>query len=279
MKKIIVRTGLFIAIPLLFSTCHKVDWYDVFGSQGKKDCQLQSYILDWDYDFGFPLLFEKKFNPAGDRVTEIHCSFHNVFSGIGPVPFDLRVVYKGSEVYLINKKAPFDTTLKVFLNAQGRVRECLGTGYIFRNKFFYQGNRLRALEYEGLGFHRDTCEYDSRGNILSIAPPGPPGTRWGYFYKYDYTKKAKQQFYMEETRDLNNDFTLLQYLGAFPELNPVNVRIYTRSGPEVGPGGWRHPLLNHRFDSQGRLLGYDLGFEDGDSVIASSGASLEWKCK
>lgn len=270
--------GLFIAIPLLFSTCNKVDWHDVFGSHGKKDCQLQSYNLNWDYDFGFPFLFEKKFNRAGDRVTEINCSFHNIFPFGGPIHFDLRVVYNGSEVYLINKLAPFDTTLKVFLNAQGRVRECLGTGYIPRNKYFYQGNRLRAIEVDG--FYHDTCIYDNRGNILSIAVPAAPGEpSYGFFYEYDYSRKAKQQFYLDETRDLNVNFALLQYLGAFPELDPVNVRTRSRTGFSDGSTLWDATLVNHRFDSQGRLLGYDIGFEDGDSVVATKGPSLTWKCK
>lgn len=281
MKCVIVRMGLLLSIPLLFSTCHKLDW-DFFGSHGKKDCLLESYTLPFYGDLGYPFLFKKKFNRAGDRVTEINCSFNNILPIEELIHYDLRVVYNDDEVYLINKADATDTTLKVYLNAHGRPRECIGkSDFIFRNRFFYHGNRLRAIEFDTPEFsQRDTCEYDSRGNILSISyRDNFSNMRIGYFYQYDYSKKAKQQFYFDEIRDLNNDFALLQYLGAFPELEPVNIRTHSRLGLEVGSAAWDKYLVNHRIDAKGKLLDYDVAFWNGSMPVPEFKASLGWKCK
>ena len=281
MSTFIVRMGLLFAIPLLFSTCYKIDW-DFNGSHGKKDCQVQSYYLT-PYGDGLPIpfLFEKKFNHAG-RVTEINCSFNNILPFENLIHFNLRVAYHGQEVYLINKESPYDTTLKVYLNAQGRVRECFGTSdFIAHNRFYYNGNRLRAIEFFTPYFDgRDTCEYDAYGNILSITSEDLfMGVRDGYFYQYDYSKKVKEQFYFDEIRDLNNDFALLQYLGCFPELTPVNLRTHTRLGLEIGSATYNKDLINHTYDAKGRLTGYDVvSFFEGTPSLFYK-AKLNWMCK
>src|SRR5688500_12447336 len=196
MSQTIIRLELLLTIPHLFYTCYKFNW-DFNGSHGKKDCQVESYYLSIGDEFPFPFLFEKKFNHAG-QVTEINCSFNNILPLEDKIHFNLRIAYHGQEVYLINKVSPFDTTLKVFLNAQGRVRESIGTSdFIFHNKFYYSGNRLRAVEaFTSFFSRRDTCEYDAHGNILNIATEDAfMGERNGYFFQYDYSKKVKQQFY------------------------------------------------------------------------------------
>jgi hypothetical protein len=281
MLRVIVRMGLLLTIPLIFSTCYKFDW-DFDGSHGKKDCQVQSYYLTpWGDELPFPFLFEKKFNHAG-QVTEINCSFNNILPAEELIHFNLRVAYHGSQVYLINKESPYDTTLKVFLNAQGRVRESIGTSdFIFRNKYYYNGNRLRAVEaFTSFFTRRDTCEYDAHGNILSITDQDIfMGERDGYFFQYDYSKKVKNQFYFDEIRDLNNDFALLQYLGCFPELEPVHLRTHTRLGLETTAATYDKDLINHTFDAKGKLTGYDVVSFFGGSPSLFYKAKLSWKCK
>lgn len=279
MSRAIVRLGLLLAIPLLFSTCYKFDW-DFNGSHGKKDCQVASYYLSIGDDYPFPFLFEKKFNHAG-QVTGVNCSFNNVLPFEELIHFNLRVAYHGPEVYLISKVSPYDTTLKVFLNAQGRVRECIGTSdFIFHNKFYYAGNRLRAIEFFSPFFSsRDTCVYDAHGNILSITDVELSlGERNGYFFQYDYSRKVKQQFYFDEIRDRNNDFALLQYLGCFPELEPGHLRTHVRHGLENTAAVYDKDLINHTFDAKGRLTGYDVISPGGIPSLYYK-ARLNWKCK
>jgi hypothetical protein len=282
MKKIFIRTGLLLAIPLLFATCSKFDW-DLFDKHhGKGDCQVASFSLSNPPRSDIPWLFKKKFNAAG-RVSEIECSFNNIANSADLIHYKLRIAYHGDRVYLINKEIPYDTVTKLFLNSEGRVTKATGNiPYINNNRYYYSGNKLHVVEGDiavGSTLRRN-CEYDNRGNILSISSLDPySNERVGYFYEYDYSKEAKQQFYMDEVRNIDNTFTLLHYLGFFPELNPVNVRTHVRNGRENHYFVYDEYLLNHQFDANGRLMQYDIVNYDGGQLRLKETASLSWKCK
>lgn len=275
MKKVIVRLGLLCAITLLFVTCSKIDW-DFFRHQSKKDCDLQSYNLSF-YKEPAPFLFKKKYNGSGDRITEIE---FNIFSIVpNASPYKLRLAYHGLAIYLINLNNEQDTTMKIYLNAKGRVKECFGKFRIDYTKFSYDAkNRLSNLEYAwgGPPVFNDTCEYDQYGNILRIYRPFQ-GERQGSFYKYDYSKKGKRQVYLDQLSH-SDDFTLLQYLGFFPELEPVHVRTRVWMGYETYPYWWDRHLANHQFDAKGRLIQYDV-FNSITDPQPHFQAFLNWNCK
>jgi hypothetical protein len=281
MKKIFTRTGLLLAIPLLFATCSKFDW-DLFDKHhGKGDCQVASYSLFGAPHPDIPWLFKKKFNSAG-RVTEIECAFNTLVQGTDPGDLYLRLAYHGNRVYFINKKNPYDTVVKVFLNTQGRVTHTIGDGERMKNNwYYYRGNKLHIIEFNvaDQSVHRSTCEYDNRGNILSISSINTySNKRDGIFYEYDYSRNAKRQFYMDETRNMNFTFTLLHYLGFFPELNPVNVRTHVRVGLETeGYILTNQTLVNHQFDAKGNLTQYDV-ITDSEQYFAGT-PKLSWYCK
>jgi hypothetical protein len=276
MKRVFIRTGLLCTIVLLFATCNKIDW-DFFRHQAKKNCDVQSYYLTLDHGPA-PFLFEKKYNAAGNRITEIVCTFFNVIP-LGSA-LKLRVAYHGLTIYLVNMDNPLDTTMKIYLNSKGRVKECVGTLGIHYTRFYYDANdRLRNVERSfGDGFIlNDSCEYDSYGNILSITHSQGSAGRAGNFYQYDYSKKGKRQFYFDEP-STNNDFALAQYLGLFPELEPVHVRTHVRVGLEVGSALWDKYLAHHQFDAKGRLKQYDI-VNNSSGTDLSFQAFVNWKCK
>jgi hypothetical protein len=275
MNSMLVRTGLLCTITLLFTTCNKIDW-DFLRHHPKNDCDVQSYYLTLDHG-PVPLLFEKKYNTAGNRITEIVCTFFNVISPDSALK--LRVAYHGLVIYLVNAYNPLDTTMKIYLNPKGRVRECIGKLGMDYTRFYYDGNdRLKNIEADfGDFIVKDTCEYDSYGNILSITHKDRSNVRVGNFYQYDYSKKGKRQFYHDEP-GFSDDFSLAQYLGLFPELEPVHIRTHVRVGLEVGIFLWDKYLVNHQFDAKGRLKQYDIANDSGGTDLSFQ-AFVNWRCK
>jgi hypothetical protein len=277
MKKTILRTALLCIISMLLVTCGKIDW-DFFRHQNKKDCDLQSYYLTLKDHAPHPFLFEKKYNATGDRITEIKFTLFNLHPV--EVPYKLRLTYHGWAIYLVNVDNALDTTMKIYLNPKGRVKKCLGKLGIDYTQFDYDArNRLSNMTY-GFGDEivlSDTCEYDTYGNILSMTRFDYRDGRLGNFYKYDYSKKAKRQFYSDEV-SANDDLTLLRYLGFFPELDPVHIRTHVRVGLETGSFLWEKYLVNHQLDAKGRLIRYDIA-NDINGADISFQAILNWICK
>ena len=73
---------------------------------------------------------------------------------------------------------------------------------------------------------------------------------------------------------IDNGFTLLCYLGFFPELNPVHIRTHVDLGPQNGFKYWNKNIFNHQFDSEGKLTKYDVGFTTG---IIEYTMTIRWR--
>lgn len=276
MKKTFVHAGLLCTMILLFATCSKVDWH-FLKQQGKKDCDVQSYTLSFPWQPSATTLFKKKYNASGDRISEIGFTFVSV--GLPFTPYKARLAYHGLAIYLINVDNAQDTTMKIYLNAKGRVKECFGKFRVNYTKFYYDANnRLSSFDFDWGIAIRNVCEYDQFGNILRIVRDGPGSDRFGSYYVYDYSRKAKRQFYRDAPSE-NDDFTLLHYLGFFPELEPVHVRTYTWMGTETEAYWYKQHITNHKFDSKGRLFQYDLVYYTEDSTYLNFQAFATWNCK
>jgi hypothetical protein len=280
MKKTISCTGLLIVISLLFTTCRKIDWTNIVHGPGKRDCNLVAYTLHVGADVPQPFLFSKQYNSAGD-LTAIDARFNNLLAVEDLFHYRLRIVHDNKKVYLVNQDSPYDTKMTLFFNSHGRVEKAIGDDVLYSYEFNYKQNRLFSIKWyyhSGLVFI-DTCRYDAKGNILSITHPEPSlNDRIGYFYEYDYSKKAKYQFYMEETRNLHNGFTLLQYLDLFPELAPVNLRTRARNGTENSYYIWQQWMINHQVDAKGRLTGYDVVDIYNGQTYPNFPVTLNWDC-
>lgn len=273
---------LLLAISVIAGSCSKLDWNDVWGdhpSANKGDVAAFRLTYYDDYNLPYPFLFAKTYDASGNYVKEINAAFNNVALPNAIRHYRLRLEYRPRVIYFIRMEAPFDTVVTALFNHQGRVIQTNSKNEVVENKFEYRNNRLFSIFWRSTApfAKTDTCVYDKFGNILSIAEGNAYG-RTGYFYEYDYSRKARQQYYMEELRNINNDFTLMVYMGFFPELNPVHLRTAARMGEE-SVYTFNYFAFNHVFDSKGRLIKYTVyGNPDGlDTPVGE--AFITWNNK
>jgi len=264
-----------IVLLLLLNSCHKdiYSWDHFPDPLAGKNQVAEYHLTQFDQYFTQPLhyLFGKKFDHSG-KVEEIICSFTADLlpSMVLPFQLDLHIIDKGRKVYLltldtIGHGAP-DTSAIIYLNAEGRPDSCVGNYRLLpsiapvktaweKEFYYYKDHRVFAVRTDNFFANNfflssiDTIRYDRFGNPLSFA---------GNSYEYDYSRKAKLQFYADDYMQNLDEFYLLQYLGYFPEItSPPNVR--TRFSTVVGS----LTITNHQFDAEGRLIYYD-------------GASITW---
>lgn len=141
MKKHHALATLTVVIFFGFASCRKWDW-DWFD-KSKTDCDVQSYYLtEINHGGPDPFLFEKKYNAARDRVTEITFTFLNLHPV--EVPYQARLVYETDRFFAINKLNKKDTLMKVLLNSQGRVKKVYGK--IHRDSIIFEYDHKQRLK-------------------------------------------------------------------------------------------------------------------------------------
>jgi hypothetical protein len=272
------------AIVMLFNSCIK----DIpFGNSINPlvgGCQVAEYhVAQFDALFPTPppYLFRKTYDPSGRIVQEIDCNFTNDIlpTDLLSTTLYLKIAQKDRVVFLIKKDtlkaALSDTLVRIYLNENGRPDSCIGgpgsepqapPGSFEKEYYTYKDNRVTVVKMNitfvigGSAFSEDgadTVKYDKYGN---------PSSFGGMSYTYDYTRKARPQFYCDDYMGNESNFYLLQYLGYFPEVtSPVNVRTGVNTGGDTGG-----PLYDQRFDAEGRLIGYTL-----DALPVS----ITWNCR
>ena len=286
MKKGIVTLPVIATVFMLFLSCQKSsDRFDNFRNPLQGDCQVAEYHIGYpDYPAGIPFLFKKTFDPSGKTLKEIDCVF---WPEIGPPEISepeyhhiFKIEQHGRMIFVINKvtnkgNIP-DTVARITINNDGRVKSCIANSELFpfglplinsldslvTEEYIYRENRVLAVKSNYIGpdpeTRIDSLKYDKYGNVLAF------GTNT---YQYDYTRKAKQQFYCQDYMGSDWPFYLLQYLGFFPEVNsPVNIRTYI-----IGSGDYYGDLTNHKFDAEGKLISYDF--------LGSIPITIVWNCK
>ena len=250
-----LRFGAFaIALLFAFSSCRKeIVYLNQFPDPLKANAtgQVAEYHNDRYDAFLGPqdhFLFTKLFDHSGN-VSEIICGFDNgqLVYFVQANMLDLHIYDKGRHVYLVTQGASTsDTTAHIYLNAFGRPDSAIGNYRLFyhnpddetprdstaieKTYFSYQDHRLvgvKTVNYSGGTAEtlQDVVQYDSVGNPVSFGP---------FTYAYDYTRKPKQQFYIDYINHSRNEYYLLQYLGYFPEVtSPINLRINQNGLPTI----------------------------------------------
>jgi hypothetical protein len=286
MKKGKVTLPAIATVFMLFLSCQKSsDRFDNFRNPLQGDCQVAEYhygLYDQYFPAGIPFLFKKTFDASGKTLKEIECffwpevppsqillpEFHHIF----------KVEQRGRMIFLINKvtnkgNIP-DTVARITLNNEGRAKSCTANSELFpggwpsyldssvTEEYIYSNNRILAIKSNYIGpvpvTFFDSLHYDKYGNVLSFRDNS---------YQYDYSRKAKQQFYCQDYMD-DWPFYLLQYLGFFPEVtSPINIRTYM-----VADASLNGALTNHKFDAEGKLISYV--FDYGSVPI-----TIVWNCK
>jgi len=272
--------GFAVALLLLLNSCRKdIYSYNHFPDPLTGGDQVAEYHSA-QFDSLYPplqqhplhYLFGKKFDHSG-KLTEIICSFNDYQYQFEIIPFqlDLHVFDKGRIIYLLTLDTTghgaTDTSARIYLGWDGRPDSCVGNYRLVANRtaesqgiektfFTYRDHRLFSvrtdINYGGFfpSSETDTVHYDPYGNPLSFA---------GNSYEYDYTRKAKQQFYCDDYMGNLHEFYLLQYLGYFPEItSPENIRTAYNQSPEPSPVFTPVPITNHQFDGEGRLTAYHI---------------------
>ena len=272
-----------LVIFALFLSCNKsID--PIYGDHnplqgGNQVAEYHIPLYDPYYPPHFPFLFKKIYDHTGENLQEIQCSFWNDQAPASPecncrggvflseLYHDFLVRHDGRKIFLLNKFPYFgiftpnpiplpDTVAVITLDDKGRAGSCranfelnllnINTEVGETQYYIYKNDRLFAIKTieDNRGTLIDTINYDKYGNILSFN---------GNTYQYDYSRKARLQFYCDDLMGNDDTFYLLEYLGFFPEItSPVNIRTHVEAITFHGD------LSNHQFDAEGRLTGYDF---------------------
>ena len=286
MKKSLSYSSLLAGTAIILFSCQKVDTLgnpdltNKSSKQKKNDC----FIASLDYSNGNvpgKLIF-KNYYDASDRIIKVDAG---VFSG-GSVLSTLAVDLKWSAAGIAFMKAGSirDTVLYAFVGKKGRVDRIVPGNQpdmqFLPTSFEYAGDQLAALHITIAGKEETSYfNYDQKGNPSSItdAPAADVAVPGKIEYQYSANEKAKQQFYLDEPRKFSwNSFSLLQYIGLFPELQPVNLRTATKVIWGNNYQAYNMKIGNQQLDQQGKLIGYDIIYPQTGNII--SHYNVNWKC-
>jgi hypothetical protein len=205
-----------------------------------------------------------------------------VYSGGGIVGSSTyEVNWKKNRVALIHAGTA-DTLLVADLNKSGRVittRDGNRPDFQYLpTSFNYTNDRVNVMKIHFSGTDLLANFHYNNGNITRIDDIGDGSTTPGKIeYQYATGNKIKQQQYFDEPRKFSwNTFTLLQFLGLFPELDGENLR--TRTTVDWGNNyiAYDKVLVNHQVDQNGRLMQYAV--TDPANGEISSRYFLNWNC-
>lgn len=267
-----------IAILLFILTaCKKQD----YCPPPKKDstCDLiQSTLFNDSLSGDAPGLFpqyRKEYDNAG--------KVHKVVAGVYTLRLDdsvaLLLTYNGSTVYFLDEKKPTDTFSTATFDSQNRLEKMAAGNapepYFETVSFSYQSGKLSGYLISDLFQYH--VVYDEKGNVIHIYNNYDTESE-GLFFTYDYTVKAKRQWYTDHFPEngVSNSVYLAQFLGWLPDLEPVNKRISWKNifnddeDESTSPVITEHRLTDHVYDSNGNLVSYKAG----DATYTST-----WSCE
>lgn len=226
-------------------------------------------------------IFTNHYDMSG-RSMEVEAGLFSGGSVFSNITLSLKWVNGG--LAFVNANAPQDTVLLASFNKKGRVDKIIlgnkPNPNFLPTTFDYDGNGLHAM-YITLGSNTLTSyfNYDNNGNLISIAdaPSASVSIPGKVEYGYDPTKKASNQFYFDEPRGFSwNTFSLLQYIGLFPELQPTNLRTSTKVTWGNNYQAYHMNIINQQVDGNGRLVSYDVASPGSSTTV--SHYNINWSC-
>jgi len=275
--------GLLIGTAVILFSCKKVDVrQDGYPSEkqvGKKSsCFVTS--LESSNAFTSQTVFKTTFNANGNAFR-IEAGTYS--GGVINSTVVLNVVYSDNSISFVNAAASSDTLLVATLNSRGKVQYIKQGNKPDANfvpiNFDYVNDRVSALHVSFAGnVETSNFAYDNRDNVVSISDEATPSVPVPGKIVYEYSnKRAGQQFYMDEPRKFTwNSFTLLQYAGLFPELNPSNVRTSTKVWWGNNYKAYDMRIDNQKVDGNNNRTSYDVLEPNSGKVINTF--NLGWSC-
>ena len=285
MKKSLCHTLLFTGTAVALFSCQKVNSVNDDEIVGKRKLKNDLCLIS---SFGYSnnsipqqSIFTNHYDLSG-RSMEVEAGLFSggsVFSNI-----TLSVKWINGAIAFVDANATQDTVLIASFNKNGRIDKLVAgnkpNANFLATSFDYDQSKLRAM-YITLGTNTMTSyfDYDQRGNLISIsdAPTSSVTIPGKVEYGYAANEKANGQFYFDEPRGFSwNSFSLLQYIGFFPELQPVNLRTSTKVMWGNNYQAYHMDIINQKLDQQGKLISYDIASPG--STTSISHYNINWSC-
>jgi len=283
MKRSLCYTTL-IAGTVFAMSCQKMN--SVIGDEisDKKKSKDLCLINSFSYSNSYvptTTIFTNNYDLTG-RALQVDAG---LFSG-GSVlsSAKLNVTWTTNGIAFIDANAAQDTVLVATFDKKGRVDKITPgnkpNAQFLPTTFTYSKNRLQSMNITVAGnTETSNFDYDNKGNLISITDlattsvPIPGKVEYGY----GTNEKAGDQFYFDEPRKFSwNSFSLLQYIGLFPELQPTNLRTSTKVTWGNNYLVYQMNIGNHQMDNQGKLVSYDV-ISPGNGQTVSH-YNINWSC-
>ncbi|HEY0677047.1 MAG TPA: hypothetical protein VGD17_02130 [Chitinophagaceae bacterium] len=275
--------GLLLVSSAIFTSCQKDELLvlenegDVENASARSaNCIATGFNVS--YSDGNKMVFKTQFAGSVDRPKRISAG---VFQG-GTITQNIELDIKraGKTITIYKSGSATDAVLIVTLNNNNRpVSAVAGNSpddNFLPTNFTYSGDKLSSMNILLAGNYTTSNFVYSNGNISSIEDVSSAGLVAGKIqYEYNLNARAVKQLYLEETRGFSwNTFTLLQYLGYFPELDPIHLRTRTKVMWGNNYVALDANLVNHQVEN-GKLVRYDVTYQGSEVNIPHY---IEWDC-
>lgn len=271
-KSSVYVPGLMLISSTILFSCTKTDisgeTVPEVNSKKKIDCQVTAFR--YTNAEGNKYVFKKQIDPSTGNLKQITAALYQ--GGAITSTINLDVHWNTNSVAFIKSGSATDTVLVASLNADGKpVNVVAGNTPDFNylpTSFEYQNNRLSAMNVSLAGnINVSRFSYDNKNNCTLIQDDSRSGEVPGRVeYTYE-NRRADQQMYLDEPRPYSwNTFSLMQFAGLLPELQPTNVRSSVKVWWANNYKVYDVQLTNHNVNA-GTLVKYDVTFTGGSTSI------------
>jgi len=277
MKKSTYLPTLLIAGTTVLFSCSKTDLTPENPSVEPKktdNCQLTSFRFGTT---GSQYVLQRQYDAAGN-LKQITAGVYQ--GGAISKTITLDAHWASGSLALITAGTTTDTVLFVALNAQGKpVSATPGNAPIhdfLPTTFEYSNNRLSAIKFELAGTVRTSrFQYDNKDNLVSMIDD-PLSNEIPAHVEFTYNNtKADNQVYFDEPRIFStNTFSLMEFAGLLPELEPTRLRTGVKVFWQNNYKVYDVQLTNHQLNN-GKLVSYDVVHNGSSTGIPYY---TEWSC-
>ena len=284
MKRSLCYVTLLAGTVFAFS-CQKVNSVNndevADKKKSKKDlCLINSFTYS-NANVPIQTLFTNHYDLDG-RTLQVDAG---LFSGGSPLSnISLKVSWTTNGIAFTDANAAQDTILIATFSKKGRIEKIVtgnkANSQFLPTTFTYSKDQLESMTTTLAGkTETSNFKYDDKGNLTSIEdlPTASVPVPGKVEYQYATNEKAGDQFYFDEPRKFSwNSFSLLQYIGFFPELQPINLRTSTKVTWGNNYVAYYMNIGNHQMDAQGKLVSYDVMSPTSSQAITHY--NINWSC-
>jgi hypothetical protein len=269
-------SGLILASSTMLFSCSKTDISEDLPevtSKKKVDCEITAFRFNTQSENGTTskYVFKKQLNPSTGRLQQITAAVYQ--GGAITSNITLDVLWAPGSVAFVKSGSSTDTMLVVALNAQGKPVSAVGGNAAnpdyLPTTFEYSNNKVAAMKITLAGNQLTSrFSYDGNGNCTLIQDePRASEVPGRVEYSYD-NKKANTQVYFDEPRPFSwNTFSLMQFSGLLPELQPANLRSAVKVFWANNYKVYDVQLTNHQVNG-GSLVKYDVDYPGNGNPVA-----------